>query len=71
MELIMILVLNIGQVTINIKIFIIKKFIGRNSWGTPWGEQGWFRVPTSKFRDGGSKYNLKIEEDCVWADPIV
>uniref|UniRef100_A0A914C8W6 cathepsin X n=1 Tax=Acrobeloides nanus TaxID=290746 RepID=A0A914C8W6_9BILA len=46
-------------------------WIGRNSWGTPWGENGWFRIVNSEFKSGGSKYNLKIEEDCVWADPIV
>lgn len=33
---------------------------------------GWFRVVTSEYKGGiGSKYNLRIEEDCVWADPIV
>jgi len=46
-------------------------WIGRNSWGTPWGELGWFRVVTSEYKNAGSKYNLKIEEDCVWADPLV
>ncbi|VDO65641.1 unnamed protein product [Onchocerca flexuosa] len=46
-------------------------WIGRNSWGTPWGENGWFRIVTSEYKNSSSKYNLKIEEDCVWADPIV
>nr|AAC47348.1 cysteine protease precursor [Onchocerca volvulus] len=45
-------------------------WIGRNSWGTPWGENGWFRIVTSEYKNSSSKYNLKIEEDCVWADPI-
>uniref|UniRef100_A0A0N5APM2 cathepsin X n=1 Tax=Syphacia muris TaxID=451379 RepID=A0A0N5APM2_9BILA len=44
-------------------------WIARNSWGTPWGENGWFRVVTSEYKNAGSKFNLKIEEDCVWADP--
>lgn len=44
-------------------------WIGRNSWGTPWGENGWFRIVTSEYKNSSSKYNLKIEEDCVWADP--
>ena len=37
-------------------------WIGRNSWGTYWGENGWFKL--SK----GSN-NLGVETDCVWATP--
>ena len=37
-------------------------WIGRNSWGTYWGEGGWFRI-----KMGGD--NLKIETNCVWAVP--
>jgi len=37
-------------------------WIGRNSWGTYWGEQGWFRIKT-----GGD--NLSVETNCVWAVP--
>ena len=37
-------------------------WIGRNSWGTYWGEDGWFRI-----KMGGD--NLKIETNCVWAVP--
>jgi len=39
-------------------------WIGRNSWGTYWGEKGYFRIQMHK-------NNLKIEEDCTWAVPAV
>eukprot|EP00455_Lapot_gusevi_P042960 TRINITY_DN5170_c0_g1_i2.p1 TRINITY_DN5170_c0_g1~~TRINITY_DN5170_c0_g1_i2.p1 ORF type:complete len:601 (+),score=211.68 TRINITY_DN5170_c0_g1_i2:77-1879(+) len=37
-------------------------WVGRNSWGTYWGEQGFFRIKM------GSD-NLAIETDCVWGVP--
>jgi len=37
-------------------------WIGRNSWGTYWGENGFFRI-----KMGGS--NLAIETDCTAATP--
>lgn len=37
-------------------------WIGRNSWGTYWGEYGFFRMAMHK-------HNLGIETNCVWATP--
>jgi len=34
-------------------------WIGRNSWGTYWGEYGFFKLPI------GTKTNLGVETDCV------
>ena len=34
--------------------------IGRNSWGTYWGEHGWFRIVRGT-------NNLGIEANCDWA----
>ncbi len=39
-------------------------WIGRNSWGTYWGEYGFFRIAMHK-------NNLGIETDCVWATPRI
>lgn len=36
------------------------------------GERGWLRVVTSAYKGGrGSKYNLALEEDCVYGDVII
>eukprot|EP00440_Ansanella_granifera_P047095 gb/GFBE01051004.1/.p1 GENE.gb/GFBE01051004.1/~~gb/GFBE01051004.1/.p1 ORF type:complete len:677 (+),score=121.18 gb/GFBE01051004.1/:1-2031(+) len=37
-------------------------WIGRNSWGSTWGENGWFRVRMHSM-------NLGIEQDCDWGVP--
>eukprot|EP00933_Yihiella_yeosuensis_P060928 TRINITY_DN63731_c0_g1_i1.p1 TRINITY_DN63731_c0_g1~~TRINITY_DN63731_c0_g1_i1.p1 ORF type:complete len:699 (-),score=103.00 TRINITY_DN63731_c0_g1_i1:175-2271(-) len=37
-------------------------WIGRNSWGVFWGEDGWFRI---KMHD----HNLGVESDCDWGVP--
>ena len=42
----------------------VKFWIVRNSWGTFWGEKGWFRVVRGID-------NLGIESECQWAVPRV
>jgi len=42
-------------------------WIVRNSWGAPWGEEGWFRIVR-----GQPNYNLGIETSgCYWGVPIL
>jgi len=39
-------------------------WIVRNSWGAPWGENGFFRI--TRERD----HNLGIEQSCNWGVPL-
>lgn len=45
----------------------IPYWIGRNSWGTFWGEKGFFRVPRGSYKEG--KYTLGLEDECFY--PII
>lgn len=36
------------------------------------GEKGWLRIVTSAYKGGsGSHYNLALEEDCMYGDPVL
>lgn len=39
-------------------------WIGRNSWGTYWGEKGFFRISMHT-------YNLGVNNDCTWGVPVI
>eukprot|EP00210_Caulerpa_lentillifera_P008867 g8459.t1 len=42
----------------------VKYWIGRNSWGTYWGEDGWFKLAMNEGQD------LGITEECYWGIPV-
>jgi len=40
----------------------LKYWVVRNSWGTYWGDQGWFKIARGR-------NSMQIEADCAWAVP--